>query len=475
MIDEQRVFLRFHEALDVQIPSGAFDRLQTALVQRPVRSRRRPRVALPFQRAGFRVAAGLIAVLLVVALIAAFLAIHLSTGRFTPVKPPPHSGPPVTGSGATPVLAQKLFGSVGWAQGPQRTTDGGLHWRDVSPPMPANFAEGASASYFLDANHAWVTMATGNASNLNTAKQEATRLVIFGTSDGGHTWTQGAVAITGFINESAGLDFIDALHGWLITDTGQLAIGKGNAPLPPQPITRAIYATADGGLTWSQLVTGRQGDGSTLGNQAMGCPMSGITFASSRLGWLTWDCFHSGPATNPPPSGSMVAATQDGGRSWQTIQLPSFPTTSDFSCGAFPPVLTFGQGVLPASCGGIGRPGFDAVYATADSGRTWTFRKLPFFGGNLDFVDANTGYTFSSAGVALYRTTDGGASWTVLRRFTSEQYVDGYAFPGSTSGFVLTSRYTADGTSGYSTFWKSTDGGKTWSVVSSVKTGPRGI
>lgn len=478
MIEERLVFERFHEALDVQPRTGAFDRLQAALAMGTVRSRRRARLVVPFPRPGLRVAAGLLAVLLVVAIVAGFLAIHLSTVRTIPVKPsiPSPTAPQVTGSGVLQVLPQKMFGNVGWADGPQRSTDGGLHWQDVSPPTPANLAEGGNTAYFLDANHAWVTLATGAdlLQNGIGIKQNATNLLIFATSDGGHTWSHGSIPISGFINESARLGFIDARHGWVVTDSGQLAVdNKTHAPTAPQPLTRAIYVTTDGGLNWSRLVSGTQGDRSTLGTQALGCPMSGLTFANLDRGWLTWDCFSSGPASGPP-TGSMVAATQDGGRHWQTVELPSFPSTSDYTCGAFPPVFTLNQGVLPVACGGFGRPGFDAVYATDDAGRTWSFRKLPFFSGQLDFVDADTGWTIGTTGVSVYRTTNGGQDWVVVTQFASEQYLDRSRFLDSSNGFALTRRYVPDGSSGYSTLWKTTDGAQTWSVVSSVPIGPRG-
>ena len=122
-------------------------------------------------------------------------------------------------------------------------------------------------------------------------------------------------------------------------------------------------------------------------------------------------------------------------------------------------------------CGGIGQAGWSAVYATSDGGRSWTFRKLPFWSQQLDFVDARTGWTFASAGLDLYRTTDGGSNWTVVKRFASEQKADGLMFLDSKTGFVLTSRYAPDRNSGYSTMWKTTDGGQTWSVMSSKPNG----
>jgi photosystem II stability/assembly factor-like uncharacterized protein len=76
--------------------------------------------------------------------------------------------------------------------------------------------------------------------------------------------------------------------------------------------------------------------------------------------------------------------------------------------------------------------------------------------------------------VSLYRTTNGGSTWGVVKRFDSEQGVDGLSFVDSKVGFALTSRHSADWNSGYRTMWKTSDGGQTWSVMSTVPTGPQG-
>ena len=375
------------------------------------------------------------------------------------VRPPPNSD-------VMQVLPRVMVGNVGWADGLQRTTDGGLHWQYVPPPTPPNQTKGGNSTYILDVDHAWVTVATGDVALLN-----ATNLVIFRTADGGQTWSQGKVPLSGVVNSSAALGFIDATHGWLVTDSGGQSLDKSNRSTVNQPLSRAIYATVDGGATWSRLVSAHEGDGSALGTLGLGCSMSGLTFTNSDLGWLTWDCNRGIASPRSQLEASLVATSRDGGRSWRAVDLPSFPTSTDYICGAQPPVFTSSQGVLPVNCGGIGHPGFTAVYATSDTGRSWTFRKLPFWSQQLDFVDASTGWAFSSAGVDLYRTTDAGSSWTVVKRFASEQKADGLMFFDSKTGFVLTSRYAPDRNSGYSTMWKTADGGKTWSVMSSKPNG----
>jgi photosystem II stability/assembly factor-like uncharacterized protein len=372
------------------------------------------------------------------------------------------------GSDVMQLIPRVMVGNVGWADGLQRTTDGGLHWQNVSPPAPPNRTKGGYTSFVLDVDHAWTTVATGD-----VALRNATKLVIFATGDGGQTWSQGSVPMNGVVTSTALLRFVDARHGWLVTDSGALALDKSNTSMASQPLSRAIYTTTDGGANWSRLVSAQEGDGSTLGTLALGCSMSGLTFTNPNLGWLTWNCNETMGSPRAQLAQSLVATTRDGGRSWQAVDLPSNPDSS-YICSASPPVFTMSDGVLPMFCGGIGHPGFSAVYTTSDGGRGWSLHKTPFFAQQMDFVDANTGWTFGTTGVNLYRTTNGGRNWAVIKQFAPEQNVSGFRFLDSKTGYLITTRYAPDMKSGFSTMWKTGDGGTTWSVVNSKPTGPGG-
>jgi photosystem II stability/assembly factor-like uncharacterized protein len=87
------------------------------------------------------------------------------------------------------------------------------------------------------------------------------------------------------------------------------------------------------------------------------------------------------------------------------------------------------------------------VYTTSDGGRLWRFHQLPFFSQQLDFVDANSGWTFAGTGASLYRTTDGGNRWVLVKQFVAEQTTGGLSFVSPTVGFVITARHSADGKS----------------------------
>ncbi len=79
-MDERILFDRFHQALDIESPPGAYERLRIALVKSSVKPLRRPPLQLRWSQMGLRLAAALTAIVLAVVAIAAFLATHAPTG-----------------------------------------------------------------------------------------------------------------------------------------------------------------------------------------------------------------------------------------------------------------------------------------------------------------------------------------------------------------------------------------------------------
>jgi photosystem II stability/assembly factor-like uncharacterized protein len=69
---------------------------------------------------------------------------------------------------------------------------------------------------------------------------EASTTAVFATADGGRTWTESAVFKTSA--PVARLSFADDSHGWLLVSPA--------FETPGQPVTW-LYRTSDGGLRWS--------------------------------------------------------------------------------------------------------------------------------------------------------------------------------------------------------------------------------
>ena len=83
-MEEQLLFTRIHDALDIQTPPGAYERLRTHLTKKPVRPLRWPALQTRWSNMGFRFAAGLAIVAIAIAAGAAALAIHNSTNNSSP-------------------------------------------------------------------------------------------------------------------------------------------------------------------------------------------------------------------------------------------------------------------------------------------------------------------------------------------------------------------------------------------------------
>lgn len=98
------------------------------------------------------------------------------------------------------------------------------------------------------------------------------------------------------------------------------------------------------------------------------------------------------------------------------------------------------------------------LYKTRDGGESWTTYTFPICGffSELDFVDENIGYV---AQRLVYKTTDGGQSFTVVTYAGSDDY-DRLCFTDALCGYV------ASWSSGK--IIRTIDGGNTWSQVAST-------
>jgi photosystem II stability/assembly factor-like uncharacterized protein len=466
LIDEREVSERFHEALDAQPGPGAFDRLQSALTQRPVTPSRWTTLVLPVPRIGLRLAAaGMIVVLLTLAVAGAFLALRLTASRTAPAGP-----------STTTTLSGQLYDgwprmvtpTTGWVLVPPsldspsptrffRTTDGGATWRSANPPKVSDAAFSVRAWYFLDADHAWIAAAVSS-----------TSLTVFATADGGLTWTAGAPVPPGY--EPGGrlgagatkLDFLDDRVGWLRTSSA------------PGRHTLKLYNTTDGGRTWHLILKAADSDGSTLAKLGHGCFEEDLKFVSANLGWISYDCILPQPPGQPgsgsPAPGPEVAVTKDGGRTWQQVILPRY-TTGDNLCATTAPIFySSGQVILSGFCNGGSQvtggvyvgpaTGDTAIYVTSDAGLSWSLRRKPTAGEVPAFTDADTGWLMRFDDI--FRTFDGGLTWKLTGSIPVEARNALLSFQFFDSNVAIV---TSVGNHGLLTIWGTTDGGQTWALT----------
>ena len=175
-------------------------------------------------------------------------------------------------------------------------------------------------------------------------------------------------------------------------------------------------------------------------------------------------------------SESWIVRTNDGGITWYNVT----PTEVEEVGSA---VETF---ILDTDHAWIQKPDFNnfpnngLLYHTADGGLTWTISSTPFSGGDLSFIDENNGWMLADLGVgagsnavAVFQTTDGGATW--IQRYTNDpnlpQAGDSLPLGGLKADLVPRDMQTAwVGGVIYSPgtiyLYRTDDGGQNWTQVS---------
>lgn len=166
--------------------------------------------------------------------------------------------------------------------------------------------------------------------------------------------------------------------------------------------------------------------------------------------------------------GGGVWKTVDAGASWTNItpDLPNLAISSLAVCTSSPSVIYAGTGEAFGNLDGIGGAG---IFKTTDGGSSWvqltstvaddSFRavnRIIVDPANSDIVVAcsntSTG-NFSNAASGIFRSDDGGASWTKV--YTSDAYVQQVIAAPTDFQVQYASVYGVG-------VLKSTDGGKTW-------------
>jgi photosystem II stability/assembly factor-like uncharacterized protein len=361
------------------------------------------------------------------------------------------------GTPVTITAMNMLDTTTGWAIGGTgslgdhvlRTADGGETWADVTPPEPAAATSTPgflldAHGHFADADHAWVIYGT-------TDTSAPTAMQVWRTSDAGATWTGSEPIDASDLGPSdffapSDLHFSNAEHGFFVAHLG---VGMNHDYF-------AVYTTADGGATWT-FVFGPQSDG------PQSCGKTGLRFVDAAHGWLTGDCQGVAPglflyatsdggatwtpASLPPPADGPDLFTRDdagcGTNSLtafdaQTLKLAVaclilstdpiavqayvYTTTDGGATWTSSPAPSRGLTFLNPQVGwslpltlGFETPPFDLSHTT-DGGATWTTVAAVDWYGQLDFVDDTLGWSVAhtAAAISLLRTTDGGATWETL-------------------------------------------------------------
>lgn len=295
-------------------------------------------------------------------------------------------------AGCRPAITQTPTPAETAAPKPSRTPTIAPRWnkvREFTAPKGMKFAAFHDADFgvlLLTENKVW------NTSDIRV------------TADGGKTLTVGT---TEDDYCRFGVDIVDRDILW---NCGRgTPSGEGIGHTTPTGWKHAVSVSTDGGLTWVNT-SPLDGEGplhfAGASNRGAGWACH-ISFVDAQTGWV---------ASSHP----QLAATSDGGEHWVPLSLPeNLPNIAAMNC------LDRENGCL------LDFQGF--LYQTADAGASWTSQELVLSEGQsmismvnaplrvaaVRFTDPDHGLVAASLSgggksqMAVYRTTDGGRSWTV--------------------------------------------------------------
>ncbi len=343
---------------------------------------------------------------------------------------------PVTPTTSLPVVSSPQIDTIhmldannGWAISDTnvlRTADGGATWYNVTPSGASSFGFNA-APFYLNASTAWIAL----------PGTDPTNGTLYRTTDGGVTWSSNTVPFGG-----GSLNFLDGSHGW-----EQVGLDAG---MSHEAV--AVFTTGDGGSTWTQVFTDEPNATGSSDSLPLVGDKNGITALDASHAWVT--------GAEPVGDFVYIYMTADGGHSWthQDAPIPS-AYAGGMTNADLPSFFGAGTGVLPVVLIGTGGNGVD-FYLSHDAGQTWTASQ-PVAQGGFVSVASQADFFVWDGGTTLNVSHDSGSTWsTVTPNVDIHDTLSSFQFVDATTGWAL----TQDASSHHS-LYKTTDGGKTWTAV----------
>ena len=379
---------------------------------------------------------------------------------------------PIGGSWRQIDFVSVSVGFMGSNGATARTTDGGATWTLMSgfPDCPVIFG--------MDFRDAQVGLAGGQ-------RPSTSEPGIFKTTDAGVTWvrkfSQSANDVL-WLNSTTAIASI-GVSIYRSTNAGdtwsqissQISTGIDEMTLLPNGVIVGVsgvgdaWRSADGGVNWTRTLVGIGALPAvwnvSFSNNQIGAIVgqSGYIFKTTD-GGLTWAMLNNGiggvefrdlemfddSAGLAVGDNGYFLRTSNGGNHWETGRLQVTGVVVGRNENL--------QAVSVVDANFAVAAGFDGVvYKTSDRGVTWQsigYPNLPgeYFISDVKFIDHNLGYVVGNRPnipQGLFRTTDGGASWTPI--FPNLGYsID---FTDANHGWVLSA-------SGFG--YRTTNGGGTW-------------
>ncbi|HEX9332068.1 MAG TPA: hypothetical protein VF896_09285, partial [Anaerolineales bacterium] len=348
-----------------------------------------------------------------------------STATPTTVAPPPVVASP---------LIDKLVmidASNGWAIGNfyvLRTMDGGATWYNVTPPGAAGSIR---SNFFPNINTGWVLISVSPPGPPGPGS-------LYRTTDGGLNWVHYDVPFN-----SGYLQFLDNTHGFVMTILG--------AAMNKQAV--ALYQTSDGGATWVRKYINDptvSGYGNSL---PLGGHKNGMTFRNITTGWVGGD--------TPADGFVYLYKTTNSGVTWsqQPLALPAGYESAETTTTA-PTFFGLNDAILPVRMiTSTGTVLF--IYVSHNGGATWARSSASVhLGSNTDFLSVNNGFTWDATGL-FHFTNNAGTSWSnITPNVNFGDSIRDMDFVSTTTGWVLDTD-----SNGNAALYRTNDGGATWTLL----------
>lgn len=347
---------------------------------------------------------------------------------------------------------------VGWLNSVGKTTDGGASWKKLKLPREVFYTYTAD---FFDVNNFVFCYNDG---------------LLF-TSDGGTSWrfVYGSFAYAKFKDMNNGLA---ALDGKVLktTDGGaswSSSVPAGNAKIKAVDFesdqllwagdeSGNIYRTTNAGASWTK--TGSIGQSVTR----ISVVSSTLAFASTKTalyrstnGGIKWVATQTGNAYGKLQfinqtdafyaSASGVMKTTDSGVSWSDLNFPDDSLQTSYSINTNSYFLDANNGWVCGTYGQLAR--------TTDGGASWTILGKELVGDlvSIKFITYDVGFALSERGDVL-KTTDGGSNWNRKQKINSK-FLLSSDFESNLTGWAISD--IGNGVKESKVF-KTTDGGESW-------------
>ena len=320
------------------------------------------------------------------------------------------------------------------------TGNGGRTWTNVTP-HDVTFDEATDNTSYsppLPPHNTVTWYRSGSMAGTATLIARSARgtgiLMISETNDGGRLWHQWTVRLADLVDGAVHdpivteADFVNAADGWLLVGPAYgIAAGMGYVGME-------LWHTTDAGHVWTRVY---QIPGSSI------TAVSPVTFTSATTGWMT---------EQKGNNNRILLHTTNAGHAWSQVPLTGVAPPDGT------PIFHGASGVL------FVRNKKYEVMESTDSGQNWGRPQyIPASKSGLSIFKVsavNPQVLWNSTGNTLWRTVNGGRTWTVQGHAAILTHDTAMDVVNRRLGWVW------DATVGDpSTMASTTNGGRTWTPV----------